>query len=166
MPSGMKRVFITPLDAVETTDKEDVGTLRFEGNKIYKWVKLYNDTATVAGVDGDFVAYAAVTGAEDSTVVLDRDDADTLVIGAGMLIGTVAGVVDTAYYLWIQIKGPATLSTTLGGTTADGSTLMAGSTDKAVTLFTNDDTTEANDGFPIAVANDESAKKVILDCPF
>jgi len=164
--NGRKRIFLTPLTAVETTDKEGVGTLRWEGNKVYKWVKFQNTTATVAGVSGDVVAYGAATGAENSLVVNDRDDADAKPIGAGALQAAVTGTAGTAYYCWIQIKGPATLSTALGGSAGDGDTLMAGSTDKAVTKFLNDDATETNDGHPIGVANDASAKKVVLDCPF
>lgn len=166
MPDGMKRVFVTGLSDVHTSDKESVGTLRFEGNKIYKYVKILNDTATVAGAAGDMVAYDAATGAENHTVVIDLTDADAKPVPAGMLMGTVTGTVDTAYYGWIQLKGPATVLQTIAGTPADGDTLMLSTTDKTLTKFTNDDSTETNDGHPCAVANDESAKKVILDCPF
>lgn len=162
-----KQVFITPLTDVSSSDLEGVGTLRWVKNKCYKYCKLYNDTGTVAGVAGDAVAFAKETGASLSTVVLDVDDADTKPIGAGILTATVVGLVDTAYYLWVQIKGPATLSLDVAGSPADGdSFMMATSTDKTFTEYLNDDSTETNDGHPCGVINDDTAKLVVLDCPF
>lgn len=166
MGTGLNASFITGLSDVETTDKEGVGKVRLEGGKWYKWVKLYNDTATVAGVAGDIACYAKETGQETYTVVLDKTDADSKPIGAGALVAAVTGTVDTAYYCWVQTKGPATLAVALGGSAGDGDTLMPGATDKALEKLTNDDSTETNDGHPCAVANDASAKKVTLDCPF
>lgn len=166
MPSGMKRVFATPLTAVDSEAKEAIGTIRFEGNKIYKYVKILNTTATVAGVSGDVACYTAEDGAEDHEVCLDKSDADSKPIAAGVIQAAVTGTAGTAEYGWIQIKGPATLNTDIGGTPADGDSLMAGTTDLAMEKLTNDDTTETNDGHPCGVINDDSAGKVILDCPF
>ena len=166
MPDGLKRVFITPLDAVETTDKEGVGTLRFEGNKVYKWVLLQNTTATVAGAANDAVAYAAATGHNTHQVVTDATDADSAPVGAGLLQASVAGVAGTAYYVWIQIKGPATANQALGGSAADGSQLMKGTTDLAMTTQTFSGTPVTADGAKMGVATDASARLVALDCPF
>ena len=167
MTAGIKKVFQTPLSEVSSSDKEGIGTLRFEGSKLYKYVKILNTTATVAGVAGDIVAYGAATGAEDNTVVLDRDDADTNPIGAGALVGTVTGTAGTAEYGWIQVKGHITLSTAVGGSAGDGDMLMAGATDKAVEKLTfTDGTPNVIKGAYIGIANDATAKKVILDCPF
>lgn len=164
---GIKKIFVTPLTDVSDTDKEGIGVLRFEGNKVYKYVKLLNDTATVTGVAGDIVAYAKETGGEDHTVVLDKTDADTNPICAGALQGTVVGTADTAEYCWIQIKGPSTLNTAIGGSAGDGHMLMAGTTDKAVEkLIFTEAAPNTILGAYCGVANDASAKKVILDCPF
>lgn len=168
MALGMKRTFLTPLTAVETTDKEGVGTIRFEGNKVYKWVKLQNTTATVAVAAGDAVAYAAATGHNTNAVVSDVTDADaTQPLGAGLVQATIAGVLATAYYCWIQIKGPATALQAIGGSAGDGHMLMMSTTDKTLTkLVFTEGTPNTILGAYIGVATDASAKLVALDCPF
>ena len=167
MASGFKRVYLTPLTAVETTDKEGLGTLRFEGNKVYKWVKILNTTATVAGVAGDAVAYAAATGHNTNTVVIDASDADANPVLAGLLQGSVTGTAGTSYYGWIQIKGPATAAVTLAGTPADGDMLMMSTTDKTLTKFVLvEGTPNTLTSAPLAIATDASANLVALDCPF
>ena len=158
MPAGIKKVFITPLTDNSTTDKEGVGTIRFEGNKIYKYVKLLNITATVTGLAGDMVGYSLALMAS-STVVTDNSDSQTKPIGAGMLQGSVAGVAGTAEYIWIQIKGPA-LALSIGGTAADGDALYLSTTDKVLTLAT------AADDPICAYADDDSAFLIALDCVF
>jgi len=168
MPSGFKRVYLTPLDAVDTVDKEDVGTLRFEGNKVYKYVKLQNTTATVAVLAGDAVAYNAEVGHSVSQVVSDMTDADAAPVGAGIIQGTVAGVLATAYYCWIQIKGPVTALQTIGDTPVDGQEVSMSTTDKTLTI------TEYSGTSPnirqvaacMGIVQDASAKLVALDCLF
>ncbi len=168
MPSGFKRVFLTPLTAVETTDKEGVGTLRFEGNKIYKWVKLLNTSATVAGAAGDAVAYNALTGHSLSEVVSDIDDAEAAPIGAGILTAAVAGVLATAYYIWIQIKGPVTVLQTIADTPVDGQEVSMSTTDLTLTVTEYAGTTPniRQVAVCMGIAQDESAKLVALDCLF
>jgi len=157
---GIKKVFVTPLTEVSATDKEGVGSVRFEGNKIYKWVKLLNTTATVAGVANDPVAYGAETGAENNLVVVDLSDADAKPICAGQVLAAVTGTAGTSYYVWIQIKGPADTTTAIAGTPADGDKVYLSATDKTYTVGA-----AADD--PVCVyVNDATAKIVILDCPF
>lgn len=60
--AGIKQTFVTKLTDVNSTAQEVLGTLRFEGNKVYKYVEIKNTTATVAGAAGDPVAYFAATG--------------------------------------------------------------------------------------------------------
>lgn len=136
--------------------------------KIYKYVKILNTTATVAGVAGDVAAYAAATGHNTATVVLDRTDADSAPVGAGVLVGAVAGVAGTAEFGWIQIKGPATANTDLGGTPADGDLLMAGTTDLALekALFAGTTPNIAAAGAIVAIATDDSAGLIACDFPF
>lgn len=168
MPSGFKRVFLTPLDAVDTVDKEDVGTLRFEGNKVYKYVKLQNTTATVAVLAGDAVAYNAVTGHSLNAVVSDASDADTAPVGAGIIQGTVAGVLATAYYCWIQIKGPVVALQTIADTPLDGQEVSMSTTDKTLTVTEYAGTTPniRQVAACMGVVQDASAKLVALDCLF
>lgn len=169
MTQGIKKIFATKLTEVATTDKEGVGTIRFEGNKVYKWVKLQNTTATVAVAAGDAVAYNAATGHSVNQVVSDLSDADAIPVCAGLVQAAIAGVLATAYYCWIQIKGPATALQTLAGSPADGDLLMmATSTDKTLTkqLFAGTTPNIAATGGYAGIATDASAKLVALDCPF
>jgi len=136
MTQGIKKVFVTPLTAVDSTDKEGVGTLRFEGDKIYKYVQIKNTTATVAGAAGDPVAYFAVTGPTDHRVVLDLTDASAQPVGAGVLMGIVVGTLTVAYYGWIQVSGLSTLLTDVQGTPVIGSGCMMNTTDKQMTKMT------------------------------
>lgn len=134
----------------------------------FKYVQLQNTTATVAGVAGDVVAYGAATGHSVSLVVTDKTDADTAPVGAGVLMATVAGVLAVAEYVWIQIKGPATLNTAIGGTPADGDQLMAGTTDLAVTkqLFAGTTPNIAAVGAYVGTGTDVSATLIACDFPW
>ena len=161
MPSGQQRIFTTKLTDVDTIKKEQLGVIRWEGNKCYKYVKIQNTTATVAGVAGDPVAYGAATGYTNNLVVIDLSDADaSFALPAGVLVGSVTGTAGTAYYGWIQIKGPATVVTAIAGTPADGDLLELAATDKTVQKRTVVD----NNIFGYAI--DASAKTVSLDCLF
>jgi len=163
MADGIKKIFQTQLTDVSTTDVEDVGTLRFEGNKIYKFVKLYNDTATAAVVVGDALCYAAATGADTNTVVMDLTDANSsgFILGAGLAVGSVTGTVDTAYYIWIQLTGPATTTKDLPGTT-DGAELTMTDASADGTLVVRNALAEQTVGY----INDESANTMICAFPF
>ena len=164
MAEGIKKVFQTSLTDVASTDLEGLGTIRFEGNNIYKWVHLLNTTATAAVVVGDSIEYAALTGYGLNKVVSDHTDAGAAntQICAGCAVGSVAGVKDTSYYIWVQIKGPVTTTKDLPGT-ADGITITtSGGTGTGDGLFL-----AAAAGDSIAgVIIDESANTMIVDCPF
>lgn len=159
--SGVTQTFLTRITDVKTNDVEGVGKLRWEGNKVYKWCKLLNTTATVAGAAGDPVAYTAEDGYSDSEVCLDLSDADSnFALPAGTVQATITGTSGTAYYCWVQLKGADTLNTALGGSAADGDALALAATDKTVTKRAN-----ADDNI-FGYAMDASAKTVVLDCPF
>ena len=133
--------------------KEGTVYTHFNGNK-YRYVKVLNESATVAGAAGDVVAYLDAPGAtENFTVVTDNTDASTKPIGAGVLTTTVAGVPGTAEYVWVQIQGPFTANQNLAGTPADGDALYLSTTDKTLTLAT------AADDPVCAVTIDDSADK-------
>lgn len=156
---GMKQVFVTRLTDVDSTDKEGIGSLRQEGNSWYKYCKIYNDTATVTGVAGTLVAYDATTGYGNNVVVIDLSDADTVPLAAGALCGTCAGTVDTAFYGWVQIKGPTTLDTAVtSGAAGKGFTLTT--TDKTATVAVTGDVS------PYAGVSVNSTTGVVLDCQF
>lgn len=168
MPRGRKHVFLTPLNAVELTDKEGVGTLRFEGNKVYKWVKFLNVTATVAVAAGDGVAYFAEVGHNTNRVVSDISDADSAPVGAGIVGATIAGVAGTAEYVWIQIQGPVTVLQAIADTPIDGQEVSMSTTDKALTVTEYAGTTPniRQVAACMGITTDASAKLVALSCLF
>ena len=141
-------------------------TIDAQGTKTFRYVKLRNETATVAVASGDMLAYLAspVAGSgatlnhEFHTVVSDNTDAATKPIAAGVAGATVAGVASTAYYGWVQCGGFAIVNQTIAGTPADGDALFLSTTDKTLTLAT------AADDPICAYAVDESAKMVRLAC--
>lgn len=160
MPSGAKKVFLTKLTDTSTLDKEGVGTLRWEGNKCYKWVLYNNGAGSVAAVAGNIVFYYALSGDgvsggyENNEVTADVTDS------GGIAAGVLQAVIADGSYGWIQIKGPATLTTAL----------TAGSDGNALTAIGAGDSTMDVSGLVtdavVAYATDASAKKVALECPF
>jgi hypothetical protein len=159
--AGYKSVFVSALTEVTTTQKDDLGDIRWVGNKVYKYVKLANTTATVAVAAGDPVAYAADAGYNEHTVVSDMNDAAASPICAGTVGAVVAAVHSpaTVYYCWVQIKGPVTILTDLSGT-ADGDMVYLHTTDKTLVKV-------AALADPICgYVADDTAQLVILDCPF
>ena len=159
--NGQKKVFLTPLTGTATTDKEGVGTIRWEGNKCYKWV-LYDDgTGNLDIVAGDVLVYKAINY-KNSVVTADLTDADTLPVGAGLAVTTVTA---DQTYMWMQIKGPATLSLDpTGSSPGDGDRFSAGATtsgtDKAAVIDPGANLTV------MGTTIDDSAKEVALDCLF
>lgn len=155
--TGIKQTYATPLDEHSTTDKEGVGQLRFERNKVYKWVKFDNGAGNVAAVVGNLCYFFGNTGYQDSVVTSDQSDGRG---PAGMFVSVPAD----AEYCWIQIKGHATVNQAIAGTAADGNDLSESATDGE---FTRRDATNAA-VVPALAAHgiDVSAKLVALDCPF
>jgi len=155
---GIKKVFLTALTETSTTDKEGIGTLRFEGKEVYKWVKYNSGAGAVAAVAGNVVYYygaggVGTAGYTDSVVTMDLTDA---VVGAGVLQAIIAN----GSYGWIQIRGVATLTTALTAG-ADGNALThVGSTDGTL-----DVSALVTDPI-VAFAFDASAKIIICNFPF
>lgn len=159
--SGLKKIFVSGLTETSLIDLEGIGTIRFEGSKVYKWVKYNDGSANLDIVSGDSLVYVAESGYAAAVVTADVSDGDTLPIGAGLAVGTVT--VD-ATYMWIQIKGLATLSLdATGSSPGDGDAICAptnGGTDKVVIVDPPDNRIR------MGVSIDDTAKTVILDCPF
>lgn len=157
--TGLPASFTGPVTRVDASALYALGTLRLEGGKFYKYVKLLNETATVAGAAGDPVAFDAETGHETHTVVLDMDDAGAQPVGAGLLPAAVNGTVNVAEYCWIQLTGPATVPTAIGGTPADGDALIKSTTDKELVPAS------AADSPAVAYGLDVTAKKIMCAFP-
>ena len=160
--SGIKKVFATPLDDVATVTegaKEELGTIRFEGNAIYKYI-VYNDGAgSVDGELGGVTFYYAVGGVNtegynDNEVTSDETDG---VIGAGVSMSLLLD----GQFGWIQIRGFATLTTTPTGSPADGDALTAvGTSDHTL------DACETVDDAQVAIVFDAGADTIICNFPF
>lgn len=121
--------------------------------RIYKFVLFNNGAGNVAAVAGNFCYYLAETGAETWTVTSDLSDSNG--VGAGVFQSVPAD----AEYCWIQVQGPATLTTALTAG-ADGNALTAvGATDGTL------DVSALVTDHICAIALDASAKKVLLTCP-
>src|SRR3990170_3400066 len=101
MPSGIKQAFASRLTDVDSVQRDQLGTLRFEGNKVYKYCQLANVTATVAVAAGTLLAYKAATGYGSHTVVSDHTDADAAINPAGAAVAVAAGVLAVVYFLWV-----------------------------------------------------------------
>jgi len=154
MPVGQKKIFLTKLTDYSSTDKEGVGTLRWEGNKCYKWIKYNQGSGSVAAAAGKVAYYYGAGGYADSEVTCDLSDSVNL--GAGVL----QAAIPNGYYGWIQIKGPATLSVALTAG-ADGNALTpVGATDGTL------DVSAAVTDHVCAYADDISEKEIVCDFPY
>lgn len=163
MSKGIKAVFLTKLTDVDTRDLEGVGTIRIEGSKVYKYVKIAHDGDTVAGAKGDPVAYEAVDGYSNHHVVIDLADADNPAFCAGVLQGTVAGVDGTSYYGWIQVKGEATLLTSVTNAAAGAPCTMV-ATDKTWQKAAEADSTAVYK--QVCGISINTTTGVVVDCPW
>lgn len=155
----MKQVFVQPLTEISLTRKDLLGDLRFERDKIYKYVEIKNVGATVAALALDMVGYFAEVGSEDNHCAIDASDMDAKPIGAGVVLAAVAGVDGVSYFCWIQVTGPVTLATGLGAG-SDGDVYQLSTTDKVCIVGA------AADDPICCVANDQTADKVTLKCWF
>lgn len=156
--SGLKQTFVTKLTDVNSTAQEPVGTIRFEGAKVYKYMKVQNTTATVAAAIGGQILYFAATGHANSYGVVDADDADDIPIAAGVNAGTLVGTSGTAEYCWVQIQGDVTLSTAV--TSGDTGKMFGPSTTDLTFALKADDTTQT------AGISTTDTTGAILTCPF
>lgn len=149
--------------SVNTTPQWTPGSVHqsYDG-KVYKYVKYSDGTANLDLAAGDVVYYVDDTGYGAHTVTADVSDSSGAEIGAGVVC---AAVTDDAAYFWVQIKGAATVTETLGGSAGDGDPLTAvGAADKALTKAAEADSTGVYKGV-VAYAVDASAKEIICDFP-
>lgn len=154
--SGIKKVFATALTETPDKDLEGVGAIRFEGGKVYKWVKYSSGAGPVTAVAGKPVVYVADTGYGANVVTMDFSDGGTNRIGAGIL----QAVIPNNSFGWIQIKGFAALASGGVSGTTDGKTLTCdgaadGVLDDAATLEQR-----------VGLAVDASADEIVCDFPF
>lgn len=150
---GIKKVFAASLTDIATFDKDGLGAIRFEGDKIYKYIKYNNGTVNTEGLAGHFVTYFGVAGHDNSEVTFDHSDGT---VGAGVLVAAL----QDGNFGYIQIQGPNTLLLALtAGADGDKLTIVgAGDGTLDVSALVSDQ--------HAAVAIDQANKKVLLTCPF
>ena len=158
MAEGIKKVFQTSLTDIATTDLEGIGTIRFEGNNIYKYVRYEAAAAAVAGVAGEACYYDATDTAPigyiNSVVTSDTSASDNT--GAGIL----QAALTDGDYGWIQIKGLATMTIALTAG-ADGDVLTpVGAGDGTL------DVIAAFTSQACAYSIDVTNKTIVCDFPF
>lgn len=143
--NGVKQIWASGLLEIDTYDKNGIGAIRIEGDKVYKYV-LNSDTAVL--VVGHFVSYEGVGGYATATVHNDNAATD---VGAGAAISAIG----VAQFGWIQIQGEATLTTT-GLTNGDPIAPAATGVVAAVAAFTEQ---------VVGVCADQANGTYILACP-
>jgi hypothetical protein len=154
-------------DEVSTTREFALGTIAANWEdgafKVYKYVQYVDGTANLDLVAGDVVYYVDDTGYGANRVTADVSDSSGQEIGAGVVQATVT---DDLAYMWVQIKGPATVAVTIGGSAADGDPLTCvGAADKALARAVEADTAAVYKPV-VAIAVDASAGEIICDFPF
>lgn len=157
---GFKSVFVSSLTEVTTVAKDQLGDIRWEGNKVYKYVQYKEEAAAVDGVAGEVCYYVLDTGfgAHQVTSDLSASGGAGAEIGAGVL----QAVMSDNEFGWIQIKGLAVLTITLTAG-ADGNALTPqGSADGTLDVVV---TTVAL-GHICAYITDVTDKEILCDFPF
>ncbi len=145
------------LSADDATPAFQLGTVYRAGDgKSYKYVQHNNGAGNVAAAVGNFAYYYAPSGASaGATSVVTSDLSDSAGVGAGVW----QAVVTDLQYGWIQIKGPATLTTALTAGDDGNALTQVGSTDGTL------DVSALVTDHVCAIAIDASARIVMLQCP-
>jgi len=158
---GTKKVFRTGVNDTNAADIEGVGTIRMEGECTYKWMKFVNNVNQTNATSGACLVYTAL-----NTV-------DIIASGYGCPAGVQMAPVPpstplgTAYFGWVQVSGPAILSTAVTGSPAAGQPLTIagfGGTAKSTTVATL--VTQADLGVYLGTTLGGNANAVYLGCPF
>lgn len=98
-----KQLFVTKsVTETKGTDVEGVGTLRWVGSNLYRWVKNDNDGNALS--QGEVVCYDIANADEDIFTAVDNEDSDSseLKLLAGVVASTSIAVDE---YGWIQVLG-------------------------------------------------------------
>ena len=106
---GQKTLYRTKVTDIKTNaqgDVEGVGTIRWEGEKCYRWVQNYHTTALVAG---EPVCYDPATNLANKYERVIQPTTATLKYFAGVAMGAIAadstGSAGDGGFGWIQIEG-------------------------------------------------------------
>jgi len=162
--SAGKVLFVTAIDSVKKASdpasaKDQLGDIRCEGTSIYKYVVYDGGTAGLGGVVGDPVVYYEATGYANNRVTTDYSDGT---LCAGVLQAVVSNQTDATkdQWVWIKIKGLATVIEALEDSPEDGEGASIGTADKKLKAM------DAAGDVPMGIFLDASEKTVLLDCPY
>lgn len=122
--------------------------------KVYKYVQYDTGAGSVAAVSGNVCYYYTLDGYKNHQVTSDLSD--SIELGAGVLQSAPAD----GQYCWVQIKGPATVTTALTAGTDGDPLTPTGSTDGTLDLAT------AITDHICAYAGDISDKEILCDFPY
>lgn len=117
----MKSLFATLLTDTKSTDVEGVGKLRFEDEKVYRWVK--NAEASTASVVGGIAGHKFSDGAAMKQLCYIPSTANL-----GAMAGVWMAIVAAGSYGWIQVLGYTASALVFGSQTTvktAGDTLLA-----------------------------------------
>lgn len=99
---GIKQMFPDKVTDYSATAQNGIGVLRFEGDKVYRYIKAHSDLTGDALAARNLVSYIVNAAAGTNGFIVTNKSAD---------VNTTAGVAVSAipesYYGWIQVGGPA-----------------------------------------------------------
>ncbi len=97
-----KELFVHAITASSTTDDEGVGTLRWDGDDLFRWVYNATGSATVVGE----VVFHDMSADPDATLIDSIFAAATADLG--MMAGVCMSIIADESYGWIQVLGVCT----------------------------------------------------------
>ena len=154
---GKTTSFVQGLAEASDTQKQELGTIRDEGDKQYKYI-LYNEgTGGETGTQYQIAYYHAADGYQTNQVTCDLADSDE--IGAGQLMATLTD----GQYGWIQIRGQSTALAVdvIAGSVGDNLTPTGATTDGTL-----DVSAVAETDHQCAILLDDTASANIILCNF
>lgn len=152
-----KQLPATKLTDTSTSPEEELGRVRWEGAKAYKYVRAEDAAISI----GQVVEYSDTSGYE---VTNDRSGGSSIGrVVAGVAIGAIAD----ASYGWIQVHGRNTSVVTDGGVSAGEGLVPHASTDGAADSVESGSTavnTEAQVfGYALAADGATTTKRVVAE---
>lgn len=134
---ALRQIFKTQITDVDSSARDTLGSLRYENDKLYKYVKMSN-TSGVACVAGDPVAYKATPAAGYSINVVTSkvSEADAQPICAGFVTATISSAQSAAgAFIWVQVTGQVTVTAAVASGVIGSGAMLSG-TDKTLTVAT------------------------------
>lgn len=143
---GAKQLPATKLTANDSSVKEELGRIRWEQDKAYRYI-LVEDAAIA---NGDVVEFSDTSGYE---VTKDRSGGSSI---GRVVVGVAIGTISDGYYGWIQVHGRHTAVKTDGSVAAGDNLVPHASLDGRADTETNGSTSTVTSGqvFARALAAD------------